>query len=245
MPPSAILISFVLPAYNEAGLLPFSIQSIREAFQSCPEGLYEILVCDNNSTDNTADVARSLGAQVVFEPHNQIAKARNTGACHASGQWLCFVDSDTRIPPLLGRRLLETIRQADTGGGGARVRFDLEKQPFFASLVLHTWNAVSVLFHLAAGSFLFCRREAWEQTGGFDEDFYAAEELLFSQALKKWCRENNLRFKIISDSSVLTSARKLQWHSGVKLFLVMLSLLRPGSLTKRETCSFWYQRPND
>ena len=40
----------------------------------------EVVVCDNNSTDRTAEIARAAGARVVFEPFNQIARARNTGA---------------------------------------------------------------------------------------------------------------------------------------------------------------------
>jgi cellulose synthase/poly-beta-1,6-N-acetylglucosamine synthase-like glycosyltransferase len=244
MQPSAPLISFVLPAYNEAGHLPATILALHEALQPHPGCSYEVIVCDNNSTDSTATVAESLGARVVFEAHNQIARARNTGARHAEGQWLCFVDSDTLVPTDLASKLLELLCQPDTGGGGTLVRFDLEEQPFFPSLVLQFWNSISGLFRLAAGSFLFCRREAWEETGGFDESFYAAEELIFSQALKGWCRKKGLKFKIISDSFVLTSARKLHWNSQFKLFLIMFSLLRPGALKSREGCSFWYQRPS-
>ena len=49
----------------------------------------EIIVVDNNSTDNTANLA--AGAQVVFEPINQIGRARNAGAAVAVGDWLLFV----------------------------------------------------------------------------------------------------------------------------------------------------------
>lgn len=237
------LISFVLPAYNEAGHLPFTIEALHNALKHDPDCTYEIIVCDNNSTDNTSEIARSLGALVIFEPHNQIARARNTGAGQAKGEWICFVDSDTLVPAELGKCLIEVIRQPDTGGGGALVRFDLTRQPLFPALVLKIWNAISGLFRLAAGSFLFCRREAWEETGGFDETFYAAEELIFSKALKRWCRKKKQRFHIISDSAVLTSARKLQWNSQFRLFLIMFSLLRPGALKSRKGCSFWYQRP--
>src|SRR5438876_11028275 len=55
----------------------------------------ELIVCDNNSDDRTAQIARAAGARVVFEPVNQIARARNTGAAHAAGEWLIFIDADS------------------------------------------------------------------------------------------------------------------------------------------------------
>ncbi|MEQ1603398.1 MAG: glycosyltransferase [Pyrinomonadaceae bacterium] len=53
---------------------------IRDALDASAElaGLYEIIVCDNNSSDATAEIARLLGCEVVFEPLNQISRARNT-----------------------------------------------------------------------------------------------------------------------------------------------------------------------
>ena len=55
----------------------------------------ELIVCDNNSTDRTAAIAAAAGAIVVFEPINQISRARNTGAARATGDWLLFVDADS------------------------------------------------------------------------------------------------------------------------------------------------------
>ena len=52
-------------------------------------------MCDNNSKDRTAEIARAAGARVVFEPVNQIARARNAGAAAATGIWLVFVDADS------------------------------------------------------------------------------------------------------------------------------------------------------
>ena len=236
-------ISFVIPAYNEGLQLPACICSIRDCLEPFPEHTYEIVVCDNNSSDNTSAVAESHGARVVFEPHNQIAKARNTGAQAARGTWLCFIDADTVMPPTLGKLFLEAIKNNQSGGGGTLVQFDLRKTPWFAGLVVNFWNTISFRLNLAAGSFLFCQRQAWVDVGGFDEDFYAAEELVFSKAIKKWCRANSLKFRIIKDASVLTSARKIEWNTPFSLFCTMIKLLRPGALKSREQCAFWYERP--
>src|SRR5882672_352802 len=72
-------ISVVVPAFNEERLLPGSLLSIRAAMEGFARFGWksELIVCDNNSTDRTAEIAKSAGAEVVFEPVNQISRARN------------------------------------------------------------------------------------------------------------------------------------------------------------------------
>ena len=90
-------ITIIIPAFNEERLLGETlghVNSARAAFTAL--GLEsELIVCDNNSTDRTADIARAAGAVVVFEPVNQIARARNRGADSATGDWLLFIDADS------------------------------------------------------------------------------------------------------------------------------------------------------
>ena len=88
-------LSIVIPAWNEEKLLPATLQALHSACASfSAAGIsWEVIVCDNNSTDRTAEVARASGASVVFEPVNQISRARNTGAAAASGSWLLFLDA--------------------------------------------------------------------------------------------------------------------------------------------------------
>jgi glycosyltransferase involved in cell wall biosynthesis len=74
-----------------------SVQQIRDACSAAPDiaAAYELIVCDNNSADTTAAVAEQAGCRVVFEPVNQISRARNRGASVASGKWLLFIDADS------------------------------------------------------------------------------------------------------------------------------------------------------
>src|SRR6185369_12224787 len=92
---SRLKLSVVVPAFNEERLLVATLDSIKAAAQGLGDWNWELVVCDNNSTDRTAEVARAAGAKVVFEPHNQISRARNTGAAAATGEWLLFVDADS------------------------------------------------------------------------------------------------------------------------------------------------------
>src|SRR5436189_280616 len=86
-------VSVLIPAYNEEAFLARVIESVHHSFAATPDHSYEIIVCDNASTDKTAEIAAAHGARVVFEPHNQIAKARNTAAKAARGTWLIFLDA--------------------------------------------------------------------------------------------------------------------------------------------------------
>ena len=67
-----------------------------------------MIVVDNNSEDETTAVAREKGATVVHEPVRGVARARNTGARHAEGEVLVFVDADVIVPP----KLLDAIHAA-------------------------------------------------------------------------------------------------------------------------------------
>src|SRR5437016_2716049 len=93
----SLKISIVVPAFNEEKLIAQTIHQIPAALAPFIKLGWqtELIVCDNNSTDATAELARQAGAIVVFEPINQIGRARNSGAAAASGDWLIFVDADS------------------------------------------------------------------------------------------------------------------------------------------------------
>src|SRR5262245_66406239 len=99
-------ISIVVPAFNEARGLAATLASIRRAAAAFDARgwRHELIVCDNNSTDATGAIARDAGAIVVFEPVNQISRARNAGAGRASGNWLLFIDADSHPSPELFAR---------------------------------------------------------------------------------------------------------------------------------------------
>src|SRR5438105_2366417 len=92
-----MLISIVVPAFNEERLIGDTLRSIATAAKVFASRAWEteLIVSDNNSTDRTSEIARAAGAKVVFEPVNQIGRARNRGAEAASGDWLIFVDADS------------------------------------------------------------------------------------------------------------------------------------------------------
>ena len=92
-----MMMSFIVPAYNEELELPSTIAAIRQSRPESTDQPYEIVVVDDGSTDATAEIAARAGARVVSINRRQIAAARNAGARAANGQVLFFVDADTRI----------------------------------------------------------------------------------------------------------------------------------------------------
>jgi len=95
-------ISLVIPAYNEARFLPRLLTSLavaRDRYRAAG-GSVEVIVADNLSTDDTAQVAAAGGARVVRVEQRRIAAARNGGAAAARGRILAFLDADTvRVHP--------------------------------------------------------------------------------------------------------------------------------------------------
>jgi len=234
--------SIVIPAYNEEAHLPATLSAVHAAMRMVSES-GEVVVVDNNSTDRTAAVARENGARVVFEPINQISRARNAGARAATGAWLVFLDADTLLPPGLLVRAIENLRSGKIAGGGALMEMDAPIQPRYQKVV-DGWTWVSRKMQWAAGSFVYCTREGFDAVGGFSLKVYAGEEVFFSHAYTKWARRRGLRFCVIESPRVLTSARKMEWYSPAQLLALLgLMLVCPMAVRSKRLCAFWYRRP--
>ena len=231
--------SVIIPAFNEEEFLQDTWDHLQEAMATIDEP-GEVIVVDNNSTDRTGELARELGARVVFEPKNQIARARNAGGRVAKGQYLIFLDADTRLPAGLLRGALDRLASGECVGGGGQFSFGPTARPG-AQSILGFFNWLMRTAGLAAGCFVYCLRTAFEATGGFDQKVYASEEIWFSKALKRWGRAYGLKFEIILDPPVVTSSRKLDYP--VSMVLAMLvALLFPPALYFRPLCWIWYKR---
>jgi glycosyltransferase involved in cell wall biosynthesis len=229
------VISFVVPAYNEERTLGETLRSIHDAATALGEP-YELIVADDASTDRTAALAESLRARVVPVSHRKISATRNSGARAASGEVLIFVDADTTVDRAVVGAALRAIREGAVGGG-ARIRFD-GPLPLYARALAGGILSTLRLTRWAAGCFFFCTREAFEAVGGFDERFYATEEIALSRKLKR-----RGRF-VILDEFVTTSGRKVRTHSAweVLALFARLSVSGTRAVKRREGLEHWYQR---
>ncbi len=235
----APVISFVVPAHDEAQLLRRTLQALRSAADSVGVA-YDITVVDDASTDATADIAREEGARVVPVQHRQIARARNAGARATTGALIVFVDADTIVPTAVLRGAVAAWKDGAVGGG-APFQFDGELAPFARAMrALAHWTMRN--FRMAAGCFVFCSRADFEAVGGFDERLFALEEIALSRALRV-----RGRF-VVLPLAVETSGRKLRTQSGRKLLGLLWSFARrgPAMFRDRDSLGLWYgpRRPD-
>jgi glycosyltransferase involved in cell wall biosynthesis len=228
------MFSFIVPAYNEEHELPRSLASIRHAAEAAQQP-FEIIVVDDASTDATAEIAKTAGAIVVPISYRQIAAVRNAGARAARGDILFFVDADTSISPT---HVIAAVSALKTGcaGGGARVVPE-GPVPLWGRLFVQIFSFFYfTLSKLGAGAFLFTTRENFRAIGGFDEEFFAGEEVYFTLALKKLGR-----FKLLREP-IITSGRKLRMHSAGFILKRSFSLIVRGraGLRSRKRLDLWY-----
>jgi glycosyltransferase involved in cell wall biosynthesis len=237
-----VQISIVVPAFNEEKLIERSLQSIRSAATAFSDvgWDHEIIVCDNNSSDRTGEIARAQGARVVFEPVNQISRARNAGAAAANGEWLVFVDADSSPSAELFAEMVARIRSGLYIGGGATIEFDQTVR--WAIGVIRIWSWLSRWQRWMAGSFIFCEARAFRDLDGFSLQLFVAEEIDFSKRLNELASTRRQQVIILHRHPLKTSARKIHlYSSGEHVFFLFRSFLGLGrTLKDRRACGPWY-----
>jgi hypothetical protein len=158
---------------------------------------------------------------------------------------LVFVDADT----IVGAATVGEAMQVIAGGalgGGAMARFD-GRVPLLARFLLELGVVLFRVFQYSGGCFFFCRRDALAAAGGWDEAYFAGEEIELANALARVGRQRGLcrrrRFRIVR-TRVLTSGRKVRTHSSWELLVLLLRLACRGrrGLQSRRGLEFWYER---
>ena len=150
-----------------------AVASVREAAD-------EVLVVDGGSSDRTRAVATGAGARVIESPRGRGVQLHR-GARETTGDWLVFLHADTRLEAGW-RRAIETL---DPGIVGGAFRFALDTP--HPARRYSEW-AVALRCRLLGLPFgdqaIFCRRSAYERTGGFPPE-PLFEDLAFFRALRR------------------------------------------------------------
>ncbi len=101
--------SIIIPAHNEEKFVAHAVRTATT--QNVLRSSYEVIVVDNNSTDKTANVAWSAGAdKVVFEPRIGTNIARQAGVAASEGLVVAFLDADCEAPPEWLRQIRSFLR---------------------------------------------------------------------------------------------------------------------------------------
>lgn len=163
-------ISVVVPAYNEEEYIGPTLEAL---LQQDFKGSYEIIVVDNGSTDRTAEICRSHGVKVVYEPRKGVAHARQTGCMQAQADIIATTDADTIVPPDWLSYIFEAFRSTPNmvAFGGL---YRLSDGPTFHRLGTRVWLPLFCVLDnwLIGGGLLGCnmsmRRKAFLACGGFN-----------------------------------------------------------------------------
>lgn len=235
--------SLVIPAYNEAELLPRLLASVAEAQASYQGGAenIEVVVADNASTDDTAAIARAAGCKVASVSKRVIAAARNGGAAVATGEILSFIDADSQVHPQTFNAIDRAIATGRVVGGATGVRLDRWSPGIAAFFLLMA--PVAFLTGMDTGV-VFCRRSDFLAIGGYDEGCRLAEDVAFLRALKRLGSSRGQRLARITEVKAVTSTRKFDRHGDWHIFtqiapravLALLSKRAENELADR----FWY-----
>lgn len=194
--------SVIIPSYNRERELDRALESL--AAQSCRD--FEVLVCDDGSTDATPEVCRKWSGPLDLQhlPDRNSggpARPRNRGVERARGEWLCFLDSDDWWYPRKLERVRTLCPEADLvchdsdavtaeGRKLRRIRSRRLAQPVFQDLMLG-WNPLVT-------SATCVRKSVLQQAGAFDED----RELVAVEDFDLWLRLARLteRFRYLPET---------------------------------------------
>lgn len=242
-------VSIIVPAFNEEAYLAATLHSIRAAADHLrahsdaddDDVHIDVIVVDNNSTDETAAIGRNAGARVVHEPVQGIARARNAGARHAAGDVLVFVDADVAVPPTLLHVIHETMGDPACIGGGMDV--DYRPRRFIVRLYLRAWRVLGRLTGMVQGATQFCRKSAFERIGGYDEKAWIGEDVDFHRALRRLTRAEHGTVRFMREPRVRPSCRRFDkwplWRVLIWTNPLFIALFRRW----KAAWSGWYSHP--
>lgn len=170
------MISVIICTYNRADLLAGALESVCQ--QSLAASAYEIVVIDNNSTDETPQVSRAYAerypnVRYYTESQQGLSYARNRGWQEARGEYVAYIDDDCQAPAswlAVGQEVIEHV--APDGFGGPYFAFYKTPKPPWFKDAYGSWlpfaQATAVAPDILHGGNLFLRRDLLAKVGGFD-----------------------------------------------------------------------------
>lgn len=185
----SIFFSIIIPTFNEEIHLPLLLNSLSNQ----TEKDFEVIVCDNNSTDQTKNKAEEFKSKLPFfkflsQNTRNVSEARNLGAKNALGECLIFFDSDVEVDINFIKEIKNKIINNNLDLTTVWNRPNKEST-FKGKSVLMLLNlGMSIISHftpIANGPCIIIKKDLFEKTGGFNPKIVFAEDLqLIKEATK-------------------------------------------------------------
>ncbi len=196
-------ISIIIPTLNEADCIATLIRYLKYH----ATGHIQIMVSDGGSTDNTASIAASEGAEVVFSPKKGRAAQMNYGASFATESILYFIHADCIPPKSFYKKIISSVEDG-FALGRFRTKFDSESlllklNAFFTRF---DWDVCS-----GGDQTLFFKKDIFTKIDGFNGELFLMEDY----DIVKRARQN-FPYAVLKEK-VLVSARKYTDNSWLKV----------------------------
>ncbi len=197
-----MIISIIIPTYNEEDYLPNLLDSIkRQNFDG-----YEVIVADANSTDRTREIAESYGCIVV--DGGLPAVGRNNGARVAKGEYLLFLDSDLELTDDYLRNVLYEFRMEHLGIAITKMKpmSDKIEDKIFHDFANYFMIGVEKIKPHGAGCYgIITKKSLHDECGGFDESLTFGEDTDYIERLAE-----KERFRVLRNARIGVSTRRLE-----------------------------------
>ncbi len=257
------MISVIIVTYNSSVEITECIGSLTEAVKQYH---YEIIVVDNNSSDNTCEVIESSFPGIKLYRNNRnrgFASGANRGAAEASGEYLLFLNPDTRVPEncidepmrylsrnsrtgIIGPRLVDSrgkfLPESKRGvptPAAALFRFTMLYRLFPHSPVINRYymggsdSSKTVLADAVTGAFMFMERAIFEDAGGFDEEYF-----MYGEDIDLCMRVSAMGYDIVYLPSVTVTHHKgksggMRSYRGIREFYRSMHIFTNNHFSSR------------
>lgn len=205
------MISVVISAHNEE-------KNIKECIASCKGLDAEIIVVDNSSNDNTAKIAKDLGAVVYSQVNNpfEIDIQKNFGFSKATGDWIISLDADERLTPLLIKEIISTI-STNTESAGYYIP---RKNIIFGKWIKHAlWWPDYQLRLFKKGKAKFQKASVHEQVKIQGKTFHFAEPMIHKsyEHISEYVNKFNSIYTEVEAQKFLSKKKKISPSDAINL----------------------------
>jgi glycosyltransferase involved in cell wall biosynthesis len=200
-------ISFVIPCYNEEKYIRECILSIKKEAKLLPN--YEIVVVDNNCTDNTVLIAMQEGVTIVSERQKGVVFARQKGYETAQYELIANIDADSRLFEGWVNIALKHIQDPSIAAiTGPLIYDDVSRSLAISTRVYYylAWFSSKTIGVFLQGGNSLIRKSALAQAGGYDTtiEFYG-EDTMTAKRLEPFGK-----IKFVMDLNLHSSPRRLK-----------------------------------